>query len=124
MNLTTRDRIATTFVASAVVIYGLWLAGFAGGLSAGSIAIAVLVLGVLASISAVVPGFWALLAGSRAYLGLASLGGLVAFGSGIATVANATAGTLAVLVGATVVLWFVATLRHATVGQRQGLAVG
>ncbi|HEX7473348.1 MAG TPA: hypothetical protein VF323_09715, partial [Candidatus Limnocylindrales bacterium] len=87
MNLTTRDRVATLFVAAAMLIYVLWLTGFAAGVTAGSIAIVVLTLGVLASISAVVPGFAALLAGSRAYLGLTSLCGLIAFGSAIATVA-------------------------------------
>ena len=124
MNLTTRDRVATLLVAMAVLTYGLWLTGFVGGLTAGSVAIAVLVLGVLASASAVVPGFMALLHGSRVYLAVASLLGLAAFASGILTVVNATEVTLAILVIATVVLWVVATVRHATVHQGRQPAVG
>lgn len=67
-----RDRIATLLVATAILIYGLWLAGPLGGLAAGSIAMLVLALGILASASAVVPGFAALLRGSRLYLAIAS----------------------------------------------------
>ena len=124
MNLTTRDRIATLLVALAVLTYGLWLTGFVGGLTIGSVAIAVLALGVLASASAVVPGFMELLHGSRVYLAVASLLGLAAFASGILTVVNSTEVTLATLVIATVVLWAVATVRHATVHQGRAPAVG
>ena len=119
MNLTTRDRIATLLVAMAVLVYGGWLAGVAGGMSAGAVAIVVLALGFLASASAVVPGFAALLGGSRAYLAMASLGGLVALASGILTVVNATEATLAVLVIATLLLWATATLRHVTARSRR-----
>lgn len=42
----------------------------------------------------------------------ASLAGLVALGSGILTVVNATEATQAVLVIATLLLWATATLRH------------
>ena len=113
MKLTIRDRLATLLVAASVITYGLWLAGFLGGLTSGAVAVVVLALGVLASASAVVPGFAALLAGSKAYLAGASLVGLIAFVSGILTVANATGETLAILVAATIVLWAVATVRHA-----------
>jgi len=82
------------------------------------VAFIVLALGVLASVSAVVPGFAALLAGSRVYLLVASLFGLLAFGSGIVTVVNATEYTLAIMVIATVVLWAMATLRHASAHRR------
>lgn len=113
MKLTIRDRLATLLVAASVITYGLWLAGLLGGLTSGAVAVVVLALGVLASASAVVPGFAALLAGSKAYLAGASLVGLVAFVSGVLTVANATGETLAILVAATIVLWAVATVRHA-----------
>ena len=123
MNPTTRDRIATLLVAMAVLIYGGWLAGVAGGMSAGAVAIVVLALGFLASASAVVPGFAALLRGSRAYLAMASLVGLVALASGILTVVNATEATLAVLVIATLLLWATATLRHMTARQRRQVTI-
>lgn len=123
MNLTTRDRVATLLVATATFIYGVWLTGFVDGLTAASVAIVILALGFLASASAVVPGFAALLAGSRAYLAVASVLGLVALGGGILTVANATEDTLALLVIATLVLWASATVRHATGHRRRGVAV-
>ena len=74
----------------------------------------VLALGFVASASAVVPGFAALLAGSRAYLVGASLVGLVALLSGVLTILNATGETLAILMIATLVMWAAATVRHAT----------
>jgi hypothetical protein len=113
MNLTKRDRIATLLVAIAAAIYGIWLTGVAPGLTASLAAIAILMLGFLASASAVVPGFAALLRGSRAYLAVASLIGLIALASGVITVVNATETTLAVLLTATLVLWSFATIRHA-----------
>lgn len=119
MNLTTRDRMATLLVAAAALVYGLWRAGSLGGLTAGSVAVIVLALGFLASASAVVPGFAALLAGSRAYLAIASVVGLVALGSGVVTVMNPTEDTLAILVTTTLVLWASATLRHPTACERR-----
>jgi hypothetical protein len=117
MNLTTRDRLATLLVAASVVTYGLWLAGFLGGLTTGAVAVVVLALGFVASASAVVPGFAALLAGSRAYLAAASVVGLVALLSGVLTILNATSETLAILMIATLVMWAAATVRHATSSQ-------
>jgi hypothetical protein len=122
MSIPWRDRIATVAVAIATLIYGLWLVGPLDGLAVGSIAIVVLALGFLASASAVVPGFAALLSGSRLYLALASLGGLVALGCGALSVAQATEGTLAILVIATIGLWAAATVRHAMVRQSSSLA--
>jgi hypothetical protein len=112
MNFTMRDRVATLLVAASVVTYGLWLAGLLGGLTTSAMALVVLVLGFVASASAVVPGFAALLAGSRAYLVGASIVGLVALVSGVLTVVNATGETLAILVIATLVMWAAATVRH------------
>ncbi len=115
MTIPWRDRIATLLVVTATTIYLLWLIGALGGLTASSVAVLVLGLGFMASASAVVPGFAALLSGSRLYLALASLGGLVALASGMLTVAQATEQTLGVLVIATVALWAVATVRHMVV---------
>ena len=112
MSIPWRDRIATLLVAAATLIYGLWLTGPLGGLTPGSVALLVLALGFIASASAVVPGFAALIAGSRPYLAMASLGGLVALTCGVLTVAQATEQTLAILVIATIGLWAAATVRH------------
>lgn len=115
MSMSWRDRIATVMVATATLIYLLWLTGFLGGLTASSVALAVLALGFIASASAVVPGFAALLSGSRVYLALASIGGLLALACGAVTVMQANEGTLAVLVIATIALWAAATMRHTQV---------
>jgi hypothetical protein len=122
MSIPWRDRIATLLVATATLIYGLWLAGSLGGLTAGSVAMLILALGFIASASAVVPGFAALLSGSRAYLALASLGGVVALVCGVLTVAQATEQTLAILVIATIALWAAATFRHSMVRRSSAVA--
>jgi hypothetical protein len=124
MSIPWRDRIATLLVAAATLIYGLWLSGSLGGLTAGSVAMLVLALGVLASMSAVVPGFAALIAGSRLYLVLASLGGLVALACGVLTVAQATEQTLAIFVIATIGLWAAATVRHTMLRRPTGVVMG
>lgn len=115
MRLSWRDSIATICVAIGVVIYGAWVvgSGLPGLGEPVSVAIAVLVLGVAASISAVVPGFTALLRGSKLYLSVASVLGLIAFSAGVCTIAGADASTgLAVLVLSTLALWGMSTLRH------------
>lgn len=122
MSIPMRDRIATALVATATLIYVLWFTGFLGGLTPSSVALVVLALGFVASASAVVPGFAALLAGSRLYLSLASLGGLVALVAGVFTVTQATGVTLAVLVVATIGLWAAATVRHSGQRARQATA--
>jgi len=119
MNLTTRDRVATLLVATGTLLYLLWRTGLASGLSASSVALAILALGFLASASAVVPGFAALLAGSRGYLAMASVLGLAALVAGALTVFNATEETLAVLWVATLALWAAATIRHEAVARRR-----
>ena len=113
MSIPMRDRIATALVTTATVTYVLWFTGVLGGLTPGSVALVVLGLGFVASASAVVPEFAGLLAGSRLYLALASLGGLVALVCGAITVSQATEETLAILVIATICLWVAATGRHA-----------
>jgi hypothetical protein len=112
MSIPIRDRIATAFVATTTIIYVLWFTGFLDVVTPGAVALIVLGLGFVASASAVVPGFAALLAGSRLYLVLASLGGLVALVCGVLTILQATEQTLAVLVVATIGLWAAATVRH------------
>ena len=124
MSIPMRDRIATVLVATATLIYVLWLTGFLGGLTPSSIALVVLALGFVASASAVVPGFAALLSGSRLYLALASVGGLVALACGAITVFEATEETLAILVLATIGLWAAATARHTLTRQSNSTAIG
>ena len=116
MHLSWRDGLATVCVAAALGVYAAWavgtsLPGFGRPIE---IAVAVLVLGVAASVSAVVPGFGALLHGSRLYLAAASILGVVALGTGLWTILFSGGSTaLAGLVGATVVLWAMSTMRHA-----------
>ncbi len=124
MNLTMRDRVATVLVATALLIYALRLGSFLGGLTSGAVAVVILALGILASASAVVPGFLALLHGSKTYLAITSVCGLVALGSGILTVVNTTEGTLAILMTMTLLLWAAASLRHANAHQRREVTAG
>jgi hypothetical protein len=124
MSIPWRDRIATLLVATATLIYLLWLMGPLEGLTASAIAVLVLALGFIASASAVVPGFAALLSGSRLYLALASLGGLIALVCGVLTVTQATEQTLAILVAATIGLWVAATVRHTMVHHPTSGAMG
>jgi hypothetical protein len=125
MPLSWRDSIATILVAIGVVVYGAWVVGSAipGFGEPAAVAIAVLAVGIAASVSAVVPGFGELLRGSKLYLAGASALGLVALGAGVWTIAGADAAPgLAVLVVATVALWAMSTLRHVGVGRpNQGL---
>jgi hypothetical protein len=124
MSLPWRDWIATLLVATATLIYLLWLLGPLEGLTVSTIAVLVLGLGFVASASAVVPGFAGLLSGSRMYLGLASLGGLIALACGVLTVAKATEPTLAILVVATIGLWAAATVRHTVVHRPGTVGIG
>lgn len=125
MRLPLRDALATLLVLASLVVFatremGMPLPGF-GEVS--SVAAAVLALGIAASMSAVVPGFAALLHGSRLYLVTASVLGLLALGAGLWAVFGGEAAGLGALVGATVALWAMSTLRHVAVGRpQQGLA--
>jgi hypothetical protein len=115
MRITTRDWLATSLVGIAVIIAFGWFAPFAAvrSLDIRSIAIGVLVLGMLASAAAVVPGFAELIRGSRSYLLIASTLGLAALIAAGLTLVNRTEETLVALVGLTIALWAGATLRHA-----------
>lgn len=114
MRVPWRDGLATLFVAAALGVYAAWAVGSAlpGFTRPTIVAVAVLVLGVAASISAVVPGFGDLLRGSRLYLAATSGLGLVAFGAGLYALFAESAVALAVLVAATVVLWAMSSMRH------------
>ena len=124
MIISKRDAIATGLVAVAIVVYALWAAdaalpGMSGVRASG---IVVLALGFAASASAVVPNFHRLLHGSRIYLAVTSLIGIVAVVAGLAVVINASATGLGVLVAAMVVLWLIATMHHSRL-TRSGRAV-
>jgi hypothetical protein len=113
MGFPKRDVFATALVALAVVLYVLWTVdlvppGF-GVRATGSI---ILVLGLGASLSAVVPYFSDLIQGSKGYLAIASLIGLVAFGAGIWTLVESSAVGLGVLTASMGILWLMATIRH------------
>jgi hypothetical protein len=114
MTLPMRDVLASVLVGLSVVIYlGMTIGIALPGLSdVTGVAVAVLVLGIAASISAVVPGFDELLHGSRLYLVAASLLGAVALVGGVWALLSNDATALAVLVLATVVLWGMSTARH------------
>jgi hypothetical protein len=114
--MTWRDRIASALVAMAVLGYALWLVAVDNPTESGirAMVAAVLGLGFAASATAVVPGFGELIHGSRFYLAVASLLGLVALTAGVVAFVSADTTMLAVLVVATVVMWVMASVRHAT----------
>ncbi|MGZ4738573.1 MAG: hypothetical protein ACXVH5_00685 [Ilumatobacteraceae bacterium] len=114
MRIPTRDRIATVLVACAVVIYVLWATGLTlpGMHGIRVTGLLVLALGFAASASAVVPGFDELLHGSRLYLAVTSLIGLVAFVGGLVMLVGASEFALGVTVAAMIVLWVIATVHH------------
>jgi hypothetical protein len=111
-----RDRIASTAVAIAVLVYVLWLlmADVPAESGIRLMVATVLVLGFVASAIAVVPGFGELIHGSRTYLAVASLLGLVALAAAVVAFVNASTTMLAVLVVATVAMWVMASVRHVT----------
>ena len=115
MSLPKKDIIATVLVAVAAVVYLLWeadaaLPGMDGTRATGLV---VLALGFVASAMAVVPGFDQLLHGSRAYLAGSSLLGVVAFVAGCVMLVSASEAALTVVICVMVLLWAVATTRHA-----------
>ncbi|MGE5225716.1 MAG: hypothetical protein ACM3OO_02465 [Planctomycetaceae bacterium] len=115
MRLTWRDALATVFVVAAALVYALWLAEVEvfGLSSPRAVGIVVMVLGLAASVTAVVYGVGAgLLKASKVYLAVTSVIGLVALIAGIAVLANEDETMLATLVIATAVLWLMATVRH------------
>lgn len=116
MRIPPRDVLATVLIGLGVVIYLAWLVDYPAPAldDPAAIAIAVLVLGIAASLSAVVPGFSELMHGSRPYLIVTSALGLVAFIAGVWAIYAADEFLLAIMVTCTAVLWLVSTMRHMT----------
>jgi hypothetical protein len=114
MRLPKRDVIATVVVAAAALVYLLWAvdAALPGLGSARLSGLVVLGLGFVASASAVVPTFTALLHGDKAYLLVTSLIGTAALAGGVVTLLSASAWSFALMIAATVVLWLISTVRH------------
>lgn len=109
-----RDAVATLFVAAALGLYAAYefdraIPGFT---TVAAVTLAVLVLGVAASASAVVPGFGELLRGSRMYMVAASALGLAALVAGIWGLAGGAENAVRLLVLATLVLWAMSSARH------------
>lgn len=119
-HLTWRDRLATLVVAAAALLYLVWFVADDGASESEVrwITAIVLALGFVASASAVVPGFEGLIHGSRLYLAVSSLLGLGAFVAGIAALVTGDEVWLVLLVGLTVVLWAMSTMRHAAAAPR------
>jgi hypothetical protein len=114
MRIPTRDRIATGLVACAVIVYTLWATGLTLlGIDAIRVSgMVVLGLGFAASASAVVPGFDELLHGSKLYLLVTSVIGLLAFVAGAVMLVAASEVALGMVMAAMVVLWMIATVHH------------
>lgn len=110
-----RDGLATAFVAIGLVVYGAWVMadGIAGFQSVGAVSLALLVVGIAASASAVVPGFGELLTeGSRLYLAVASALGGLALGVGIWGIVGGDGIAVTLLAIFTVSLWAMSTARR------------
>jgi len=117
MRMSWRDGLATLFVGIGAVLYALWVADVALGALDDVKALGAVIfgLGLAASVIAVVYGVGAgLLQASKVYLVVASLIGLAALTAGIGVFVTANETWLAVLMSATVVLWLMSTIRHAT----------
>ena len=74
--------------------------------------IVILALGFAASATAVVPGFGQLLHGNKIYMTVTSLIGLIALIGGVLMLVAESDAGLAVVMGAMVVLWLIATIHH------------
>lgn len=114
MRIPRRDRIASGLVAVAAFVYILWASGAAlpGMDSVRVTGLVVLGLGFIASASAVVPGFDRLIHGSKLYMATTSLIGLVALAAGVIMLVDANEAALGLVMGAMLVLWLIATIRH------------
>ena len=74
--------------------------------------IVILALGFAASATAVVPGFGQLMHGNKIYMTVTSLIGLIALIGGVLMLVAESDAGLAVVMGAMVVLWLIATIHH------------
>jgi uncharacterized RDD family membrane protein YckC len=123
MRLSWRDGVATICVAAVGILYAVWRSESEvfGMSSARAIGLTVLLLGLAASVTAVVFGVGeGLLRASKLYLALMSLLGLVALVAGIVVLVKQSEAMLGALVASTCVLWAVSTVRHATGRQGRG----
>ena len=101
------------------MIYLLWLldsvpAAMSGVQTTGAV---ILGLGFAASATAVVPNFDQLLSGSKVYLAVTSLLGLVALIAGAVMLAEADETALTVVMVAMVAMWLIATTHHTLLAQ-------
>jgi formate/nitrite transporter FocA (FNT family) len=120
MRVSWRDGLATLFVGVGACFYVSWLSGAeVTGVSGTKVVGAVILgLGLAASVTAVVYGVGAgLLHASKTYLVIASLVGLTALVAGVAVLVTANEIWLGALMGATVVLWLISTVRHAMIAR-------
>ncbi len=118
MRLTWKDAITTLFMAAIVAVYvaflngtSLWLISSARGAAA-----AVFVLGVvggcaLSSAGDLYTGTQS--RSTRAFVALATLGGIIALVAAVLAMITGATAALAILVVATLALWLIATMRHA-----------
>lgn len=114
MTFPKRDIIATCAVAAAVAFYLLWLAdvvllGMSGARETGLV---ILVLGFVASATAVVPSFDQLMHGNKVYLATTSLLGVVALVSGIVVLWSGSSAALGWLMAVLLALWGISTAHH------------
>jgi hypothetical protein len=114
MQIGLRDWIATVLVLAGVGVALAWWASLpvVETFDVRTVSILVTAMGMLASASAVVPGFSALVHGSRSYLAGTSIVGTLALVAAGVAIVNADERALAVLVIASIVLWIVSTMRH------------
>ena len=120
MRITWRDWTATILVAVSALMYAVWRSEgeVLGMSSARAIGLSVLLLGLAASVTAVVFGVGeGLLRANRWYLAITSLIGLAALVAGIIVLVNENEAMLATLVISTAVLWLASTLRHGMGGR-------
>ena len=112
-----RDVTATVLVALSLIVYAgwVWAVGPFESIDVRVVTVIVLVAGIAASMVAVVPGFEGLIHGSRLYLAVASGAGVVALVAGIWALVQEDANALAILMAATIAMWAMSTLRHASV---------
>lgn len=114
MTLSKRDALASTLVGVAVLLYLLWafeaeVPSLHATRATGAV---VLVLGFLASASAVVPTFDRLIHGSKSYLMVTSAIGVVAAVAGILVMIRSSEIGLGVVIASMVALWSIATTHH------------
>jgi predicted branched-subunit amino acid permease len=114
MTFQKRDLTATGLVATALVIYLLWLldavpAAMSGVRVTGTV---ILALGFAASATAVVPTFDQLLHGNKAYMAVTSLIGLLALVAGVVMLVASSHTALALLMLAMLTMWLIATIHH------------